>query len=221
MAATKTKRPIQQCVYCGAVNEITRDHIPPKNIFPKARPGNLITVPCCRSCNSGFSIDDEWFRIIIACDPLSAEHLQSQKLWPTVLRQLHQETGAMAVPELLRLSFGESRPDNIDDRIQLAELRLARVLMRIVKGLYFAENGVPLPISWEVKICVTSDCAPGGEVANVAESIAGTTGCKGRSIGDGVFQYHVVDWPEKVVGMVWILRFFESIHFVCTTGPKK
>lgn len=35
------------CCYCGINSSTTKDHIPPKSIFNKPLPNNLITVPYC------------------------------------------------------------------------------------------------------------------------------------------------------------------------------
>jgi hypothetical protein len=56
---------IKWCYLCKAKENLTKDHIPPENLFPKPRPGNLITVPCCRPCNDSYSKLDEQFRAFI------------------------------------------------------------------------------------------------------------------------------------------------------------
>lgn len=55
----------KECIYCGATEKLTKDHIPPKNLFAKPRPTNLITVPCCQTCNESFSQDDEYLQMIM------------------------------------------------------------------------------------------------------------------------------------------------------------
>ena len=52
-----------KCFLCGANGKLTRDHIPPKCLFPKPRPANLFTLPCCLSCNNAASKDDEYLRL--------------------------------------------------------------------------------------------------------------------------------------------------------------
>lgn len=55
------------CYLCGTIlddSNRTMDHIPPKGLFPRPLPNNLLTIPCCRQCNNGFSRDDEFFRLI-------------------------------------------------------------------------------------------------------------------------------------------------------------
>src|SRR5579859_4140645 len=64
---------VKKCYLCGATRNLTRDHIPPKGFFPPPLPTNLITVPCCSSCNNSFSTDDEaarlWFSAHIGRSP--------------------------------------------------------------------------------------------------------------------------------------------------------
>lgn len=51
------------CYLCGSVQNLTKDHIPPKNLFPSPKPTDLITVWCCKTCNEKFSLIDESFRV--------------------------------------------------------------------------------------------------------------------------------------------------------------
>lgn len=53
------------CVYCGATAS-TRDHAPPKAILEEPYPPNLRTVPSCRSCNAGWSLDEEYLAVVLA-----------------------------------------------------------------------------------------------------------------------------------------------------------
>ncbi|MBO9703678.1 MAG: hypothetical protein J7604_25965 [Sporocytophaga sp.] len=53
------------CAICGKNEAATKDHIPPKGIFIKPRPSNLITVPSCLLCNQGASQLDERFKLYL------------------------------------------------------------------------------------------------------------------------------------------------------------
>ena len=53
----------KSCYICYSTKNLTKDHIPPKNLFPSPKPTNLITVWCCRKCNEKFSLIDESFRV--------------------------------------------------------------------------------------------------------------------------------------------------------------
>src|SRR5262245_40510953 len=67
----------QVCVICGEREATTRDHVPPKGIFPKPRP-QLVTVPACAQCNSGSSLHDESFRTYLALHVGAADQRRSR-----------------------------------------------------------------------------------------------------------------------------------------------
>lgn len=52
-----------RCYLCGSYKDLTRDHVPPKCLFPKPRPSDLLTLPCCYECNNSASDDDEYLRL--------------------------------------------------------------------------------------------------------------------------------------------------------------
>jgi hypothetical protein len=55
-------RLITGCVYCGGPDE-TVDHVPARALLDVPFPENLPVVPACRTCNNGFSRDEEY----VAC----------------------------------------------------------------------------------------------------------------------------------------------------------
>lgn len=55
----------ERCYLCSQP-ATTRDHIPPVGFFPPPRPSNLITVPCCQRCNVAYSVDDDYFRLVLS-----------------------------------------------------------------------------------------------------------------------------------------------------------
>jgi hypothetical protein len=84
-------RKTGECVYCGRVGAITDDHIPPRNLFAKPRPSNLIKVPSCREChgeNKQVSQDDEYFRLMLTLREDTADHPDVKKILPIVLKSL-------------------------------------------------------------------------------------------------------------------------------------
>lgn len=54
---------MKNCYLCNSTENLTKDHIPPKNLFPSPKPTNLITIWCCKKCNGKFSLIDESFRV--------------------------------------------------------------------------------------------------------------------------------------------------------------
>lgn len=61
----RKKQRIGLCHVCGQNKILTKDHIPPDNLFLKPKPSNMITVFTCEVCNGGTKLDDEYFRIYI------------------------------------------------------------------------------------------------------------------------------------------------------------
>lgn len=55
---------MKKCIYCGATENITREHTPQKSLFEKPRPSNLITVPSCLECNNRKSKENEYLKFI-------------------------------------------------------------------------------------------------------------------------------------------------------------
>ena len=58
-------RDVTRCAFCGKSPAKTRDHIPPRGIFPRPRP-DLITVPACLRCNRDTSKIEEAFRVYLS-----------------------------------------------------------------------------------------------------------------------------------------------------------
>lgn len=71
---------VQLCVLCGARPATTVDHVPPRSIFPKPRPSDLVTVPACFHCNNSQSKYDEEFRVFVSIQ-IGMENHTTEKLW--------------------------------------------------------------------------------------------------------------------------------------------
>lgn len=57
---------MRSCYICGSTESLTKDHIPPKNLFPSPVPTNLVTVSCCKKCNGEYTLIDESFRVFVS-----------------------------------------------------------------------------------------------------------------------------------------------------------
>src|SRR5229473_57738 len=57
------------CIHCGqwiVDLETSRDHVPSKALLLKPHPPNLPVVQVCKSCNAGFSLDEEYLVAFLA-----------------------------------------------------------------------------------------------------------------------------------------------------------
>ena len=137
------------CVYCGSRDGLTRDHVPPKLLFPKPRPSDLITVPCCIDCNQLFQIDDSYFRTVITLTYDTGKHPEAQKSWGSEFRALQREESKA----YRKAVFGKAQPAKIvhpdqtespTAAIPIDCLRICRFAQRTVLGLFFHVKGYRL-----------------------------------------------------------------------------
>lgn len=97
-----------QCVYCGTSNPETKDHIPPKNLFPQPRP-ELVTVPCCEKCHKPTSLDDEIFRNMLTMSRNAEYHPDI----PKILDKVRNRWGAGAIGRAVNVDkVGRQAPDS-------------------------------------------------------------------------------------------------------------
>lgn len=226
---TKRKPKIGECVYCGHVGPLTNDHIPPKNLFPEPRPGNLITVPSCKSCNLLASKNDKYFRNVIALREDVGDHADAKKIWPTIFRSLSKPKKMGLKMSFLRsmcmvphktpsgLYVGSALALNVDLD------RLMSVADRITRGLYFHEVGTRLPDGYKVVVRLDEHlkCMSENGLREIAKTILHPLmSKKEKVIGDNVFSYRFVSANDRPTPSVWLLLFYGQVAFLCAVLPE-
>ena len=154
MGETKNK----SCIYCGSKEDITRDHSPPKALFPEPRPSNMLTVPSCRKCNESFAKDDQYFSDkLIMCAPIS-QNPNAQQVKQKFFRSLikpeaegykHLHLRDIANIDIITPSgiyLGTSPAIKIDDK------RIKRVAKRIAGTIFYKTHRHPIPSTSDVKV---------------------------------------------------------------------
>jgi hypothetical protein len=116
---------------------MTRDHIPPKNLFPRPRPSGLHTLPCCETCNNRASDDDEYFRLAVSS--LINRNVAGSKSWKRTVEstlqkrrigKLIDELAESIKPAQISTPVGSFAVVQIGPRAEV----INRVLVRITKG---------------------------------------------------------------------------------------
>jgi hypothetical protein len=133
---------MEVCYLCGdilltGINR-SKDHVPPDCIFPRDKPPNLITVPCCTNCNKTYGVLDERMRnfFAILADRNSAEVGDVARRVVLRSSRLSREF----------LSQTRSHPTLVDDAgvprrlFFFDDAELDPWLTRIVKGLFYHRN---------------------------------------------------------------------------------
>jgi hypothetical protein len=140
-----------ECVYCGTVGDVTRDHVPPKCLFSPDARTNLITVAACPSCHGQFKRDDEYFRIALSIRSDLPSNVSGTFLRQQTKRTLNHPQAADLRAMLRRSSvmMPIRSPDGSylghAPALKLEAARIVSTCERIVKGLYSHYLGCSLP----------------------------------------------------------------------------
>jgi len=223
-----TNYPRSICAYCGASDNLTKDHIPPEQLFPSPRPSNLITVPTCGNCHSDTSKDDEYFRLKMCLREDVGNHPKARKDWDAIFRSLNRTEASgfrkSFFADIRSVPLSTPAGIFIGQRLgyDVDMIRIRRVVERITRGFYFVERGSPLGLHNEVRVHADEDLQQETKETlndlnkNILFPLAAQTP---KVIGDNVFSYrfHILD--ENPVYSVWNLNFFGSVPFLCFSGP--
>jgi hypothetical protein len=209
------------------------DHVPPRNLFAKPRPGNLIKVPSCDDChgeNKQTAKDDEYFRLTLTLREDTASHPDVKQVLPTVMRSLARPDKVGFTKALLKglrkvnvrtrggLYLGSKGAFDVD----LA--RLDRVARRITKGLFYHEKGYRLPDDYDAVAISESGLQDATNdfkqelQANILQPLMSNTP---KIIGNQVFSYRVAYADIDANTSVWHFEFYERVRFLCLTLPKE
>jgi hypothetical protein len=198
---------VPRCVYCGSEElRLTRDHVPPKCLFPRPRP-QLITVPACHLCNDSFKRDDQYFRIAVIAEAVHRND-QATELWRdrvaprmgaglqrTLLRTLQRTE--LRTPAGLVVGRGAAIPFDPG--------RINRVVKRIVQGLLWHHyQSRPTDAHFDIYFNPDLNLLP------LAELLSATNL---NSIGDNVFRYRHGTVNGDPDSSVWGLQFYGHTHF--------
>ena len=210
---------MQRCVYCGSTENLTAEHAPPKLLFPKPLPSDLITVPACEPCNSAGSKCAEYFRLALCFNPLAKNIPSVIALKPTVQRSLLRPQASGFKAALLKAI------EPVDGRIAIAVDmgRIHLVVRRIVQCLYLHETGTMLPIeTHESRVASVEMLQQFGldEVDQFRSSfIEPLANQELKLYANSQFAYSVIHTSKPFVS-VWSLLFYGILPFIGFTSTK-
>jgi len=220
---------VRECAYCGAVGIVTRDHVPPKGIFPKPRPANLITVPACRKCHSQqTSRDDEYFRNTLNVREDLSQHPGVLKVQPVVLRSFSNPNKSGMLGEFLKSIrlIEQVTPAGIIIKNKLGfeadMVRIRRVVQRIVIGLFYHHRQHRIPVGYDA--LVFDEDSVQKWPANVLDIynekvIKPLLAQNAFSLGNGVFSFRFGFDTADPNTTYWIFLFYERAGFLGLTVP--
>jgi hypothetical protein len=133
------------CIHCGQWIdglETSGDHVPSKSLLREPRPENLPVVQTCKSCNTGFSLDEEYLAAFLSAVLTGSTEPERQR-HPSAARILQRNPKLRARIDRARWGFlthcGETqiiwRPESA---------RIDRVILKNARGHAFFEIGEPM-----------------------------------------------------------------------------
>ncbi|HEY9826876.1 MAG TPA: hypothetical protein V6D19_15665 [Stenomitos sp.] len=201
-----------RCAYCAEIRPLTNDHIPPQNLFPKPRSSDLITVPCCETCQAGWSKDDEYFRAAILSSAKVSEGSLAQGAIDSLGRSLRRKEQKGFSRTILRsikeveivteagILLGK------EPVFQLDIERIGRVAQRIIRGLFFHEKGYSLPSGYEVFVRIQQF-----GLKPILEQLPGVHFPQLRIVQNGIFSYTFKETEEDQNSSIWLLFFYKEL----------
>ena len=216
MSRRERARQALKCAYCGAPAK-TKDHVPPRSLFVRPYPANLVTVPSCFKCNQKKALDDALLRDALTSDieaqpnktaiaafrpvPRSVERNRSEFARIVNSQTIRRRSLVTEAGLYLGKAFGVTLPRG----------RIERCLFWIVRGLYFDHQKEPFPtdVTYEV----------GRHPVSGFPALLSGLGSDGlpphRIVGDvfGCTYVRGIDLRDSI----WLLWFYERIVFSVIT----
>lgn len=193
------------CAICGGREATTRDHVPPKSIFPKPRPDPLITVPACAQCNNGASDDDDKFKVYLSLHTAGNNEIARKLFLEKTKRTLDRNQA------LLNKIRDESMEIVIESNNSGKEKRTAikwdsrvhdAVIERTIRGLYFHHTGNVLQKRTKLSVQWLKEVPSDPKLAALLER------CETVSIGEDQVIYKYAIYGENPKYSFWVFDFY-------------
>lgn len=215
------------CAACGRDAQLTRDHVPPQNLFLSPRPTNTITTWTCACCNKGTELDDEYFRLFATAgaEPDSrAGQLWTEKVVgssfsrsPALKVQLQNDRVRLrqhhAVHPLQTDGGDPVADEDVNCSMILDASRINRIAEKIVRCLYFHHHNALLPQG----LCFQFSLAPLSDL-KLEKVIRERHGLVGGEKGEFIYWYHFDDHARFI--SEWVLLFYLQNCITVTTSQK-
>lgn len=191
------------CAICGERKAVTRDHVPPKGIFPAPRPSDLIAVPSCVECNNGASSYDRRFRACLSLhvgidDPITSRLWRNHAL-PRLRRDHWLRSRILSQIEPVWLTTPEGVIFETGFRFPWDSEAHHAVIERTIRGLYFRHAGAVLGRRGCVKVQWFR--ALNDSLIQVSKD------WQQCSLGGGQFVYRFAIAVDDPVHSLWLFQF--------------
>ncbi|HEY2851213.1 MAG TPA: hypothetical protein VGJ18_00100 [Gemmatimonadaceae bacterium] len=176
-------------------------------------------MPSCKICNQGASLDDDYFRTVLLMRRDVGDHPAAAQL----ITKLHQSWERPEGQGLARFFANNVRDVEVRTPggliverapgFTVDNTRLARVLERITRGLYFREKGERVRGTHRVIVNPAFE----RDQPSIAAALRYVTGRDPVKIGD-VFWYAWNAASDEPSTTIWLMVFYDAVPFVALTA---
>lgn len=210
MKAKKLTKSLKLCAYCGN-KATTKDHVPPKQLFPKPRPNDLETIPACFKCNNSEGKDEEYFLATFMFSEAGVS-IAGKKLWKEKINRMYEKNLGLKrkIAENIKpinISILDNSSTEKRLGIELDENRIKKTVLKIVRGLHYIEYGDILSESKNLDYLFIQNEKDFKIVKKYLNQLK-----YGTKSWDGIFEYYH-NRTENKSGSMWILHFYNFAIF--------
>jgi hypothetical protein len=212
----KSKRNLGVCVICNKMSAVTKDHIPPKGIFIKPRPNNLISVPTCFRCNNSASGLDERFRVYLGLHVGPSGNEAEQFFRSEALKTLEHNRKLrgeiLTKLEPVYLTNGSGIIYDKGYKILWDNEAHDAIVERTIRGLYYHHFNEILGDLVNIKVHWFRKLTP--------EMVEMSRDWQVNSFGKGEVTYRYSRAIDAPLHSVWIFQFYKAHWAGGYTTPK-
>jgi hypothetical protein len=209
------------CVLCGEREAITGEHVPPKGLFRKL-PNPYLTIPACKECNEGSTLDDEYLRQVMSATALVGEgrDVWTEKVVPKFQNRPGTQAGlrnAMTISEIETEQFGKF----MAPQLMISEPRLRVSITKMVFGLHWFHTGNILP-STRRPILALIDAARGPATIVSKEFQAVSQGnLMGVYDSPATRETFFYTYTALPLASKWFFFFYKQTAVIAVTYPSR
>lgn len=215
------------CYLCGGPlkgdkNTENDDHVPPKQLLAKSlrkkHQINLIRLRTHTSCNSSYSLDEEYFKHCLV--PFAKGTVAGNAIYEKTVDEYNGGRNVPLVNQILHSAKkninGVKLPDNII-ALDYNKTRINRVIKKIIKGLYFYEMRNYLDFPDEINFEIT---LPNRLIPEDFHYLMTNLPIESKGEHEGVFSYRnwIVDdnhfWALLIWDRILITGAFKAKSYV-------
>lgn len=204
------------CVLCGKRPAVTVDHLPPKSIFPKPRPNDLITVPACKECNNHRSGLDEEFKVFIGINGGHGE--EGEELFRNQTKRTLDYNARLKQELISTLDVATLKTP---EGVIIGEAPVVKlnadahdiIIEQMVRGFHFHHSGIIL--GDKVTIQTNWHRQMTKEIHEM------TSGFMTDAVAGENLIYRYLYMPEHPYMSIWVFQFFNQIWSSGVAMPKE